>query len=165
MTVWIVLGVLIFMVSVFLVVTSILDRKKNKKLKLEKETLQKEILLSGSKIAKQVLEVWQNNDLKLKKFVPSVGKMKMVDINNDAKNALLRIQSSRNYSLIKGNEEEFEIFSTQFKELLSEKSNNWQKRNIKNLQYFKNYQPISKDKEALEKKSKSKLSKKRKKGK
>ncbi len=72
------------------------------------------------------------NEKKLKKFVPSVGKEKMSDINNYAKKEFIRIKKDKLFKLISNNSSTLENFL-----LLSKtKSNNWKKQCPKAIEYF-----------------------------
>ena len=138
-TMWIILGGLILIVVVFLVVTSILDRKKRKKVVAQKKELDFRVWNSGANISKQIIKVVQNNEKELKDFVPSVGNKKMSDINNKAKKKLVEIRASEDFRLLKHNKDENKLFSENLDILIREKSNNWAKRNLKNIDFFRNY--------------------------
>lgn len=153
-TMWIILGGLIGIVVIFLLVTSILDKKKRKKIIAEKKELDFQVENSGVNISKQIITVVKNNEKELKDFVPSVGNKKMSDINNKAKNKLLEIKSSQDFKLLKHNEDDNKLFSKNLDILLHEKSNNWAKRNADIIAFFQNYQkPKPK---AIDKKKKGK---------
>ncbi|WKX02793.1 MHJ_0274 family protein [Candidatus Mycoplasma mahonii] len=138
-TIWIVLGGLIGVVVIFLVVTTTLDRKKNRKLKVEKTKLDSEVKESGTKIAQEITKIVDNNNIMLKNFVPSIGKLKMSDINSIAKKELQDIQKSRTFKLIQHNKEEYDKFKKNLDTLIKNKSNNWLKNNEQGISFFKNY--------------------------
>lgn len=161
MTMWIILGGLIGLVVIFLVVTSVLDRKKRRKVMAEKAELDVKVGNSGANVSKAVMKVVRANEKLLTNFVPSVGKTKMSDINNKAKAKLIEIRNSEDFKLLRHNEEEDKSFSDNLEALIHEKSNNWSKRNISNIEFFKEY----KKQEPKKDESKKEKSKAKKKGK
>ena len=160
MTMWIVLGSLIGVVVIFLVVTSVLDRKKNKKIKIEKESLKKEVASSGKSVSEEVKKVVKENEETLKSFIPSVGEIKMSDINRKAKENLKTIKNSRNFKLLSHDSTISEDFDKHLKNMIKEKSNNWSKRNKEDINFFENYKaPAKKVVSEIKKKTKKKGSK------
>lgn len=156
MVMWIVLGSLIGVVVIFLVVTSTLDRKKKKKTGLAKAELLKEASSAGKNISDKVNNVIKENEKTLKNFVPSVGDIKMSDINNKAKNSLKEIKSSRDFKLLTHDEFVAAKFELNIKVLIKEKSNNWAKRNKAEIKFFKEYKPAVKKVAPVTKKRKKK---------
>ena len=162
-TMWIILGGLIGLVVIFLIVTSVLDKKKTKKIQIEKKELNEKISVSGEKISKEIMKVVRANERSLANFVPSVGKKKMSDINNEAKNKLIEIRNSRDFRLVKHNEKEENLFKTNIDALIKEKSNNWNKRNQPNIDFFANYKKPEPEKKETKKNKSEKKDKKSKK--
>ena len=150
MVMWIVLGSLIGVVVIFLVVTTTLDRRKNKKIVFEKKALSTKVNEAGTSVASQVSLIIKNNDEKLKTFVPAVGKTKMSDINKNARDSLKKIHLSSDYKLLKHVEGRNEIFDKNILPLIKNKSNNWEKRNVENKKFFVEYKtpPVVKTKKA-----------------
>ncbi len=129
---WIVLGALILIVVGFLVFTSIVERRKNKKLKAEKAKIDKIKESAIEHVSILINLIADFNSKKLKTFIPSVGKLKMSDINNLAKKELTNIENSDDIKYMK----EHDIFLKHFYNLLKEKSNNWNKKQAESLKYF-----------------------------
>lgn len=143
-TMWIILGSLIGLVIIFLVVTSIFDRKKRTKALAEQKEIDFKVDNSGTNVSKAAVKAINTNEKELKNFVPAVGKKKMSDINSKAKMALQKIKDTEDFKFLKHNEVEFKEFSANIDALIQEKSNNWSKRNAKNIEFFKNYKAAPK---------------------
>lgn len=123
---WIVLGALIGLVALFIIVTTILDRRKRKKLKeIEKQT-QAETEEAKLEIMYFASEIIKGNEKLLKDFVPSVGKLKMSDIRNCAKEAIKKLIISKEYRLIEDEEDSIRLVAA-INKLKSENSNIWSK--------------------------------------
>lgn len=104
MIMWIVLGVLIGLVVLFLVVTSVLDRKKTKKINAAKAILKAEADSAEGKILIFANKIFEKNQKLLDEFIPSIGKIKMIDVRNKAKDALKILKSSKNFKILIQNE-------------------------------------------------------------
>ncbi len=158
-TMWIILGVLIAVVIGFLIVSAILDKKKRKQqlIAQNKEKEQKE--MSAGKIAIIINILVALNKEKLKNFQPSIGKVKMSDINNLAKKELDNIKKSALYKNILSNEEVLKHFLV----ISKTKSNNWEKQSSTSLAYFLEYEKGLKDKSSkyseFKKQNKTRLAK------
>lgn len=126
--IWIVLGSLIGIVAIFIVVTTILDRKKRSKLKV----LEKEMKMAAENAKHEILhyvnEIIKHNDRLLSEFVPSVGKIKMSDVRDKAKKAMKRMIDSEEFKLI-AEEDETKELSKVIHALKSTNSNLWIKSN------------------------------------
>ncbi len=129
---WGILGALISIVIGFLIVSAFLDRKKRKLAKIEKaeNDKMKETAVGNLSIIMNILI--ENNNKKLKDFVPSVGELKMSDINNMAKDEIKYIKATKWFRFLK----EEDILMDNFSVFIKEKSNNWSKKNIKQIKYF-----------------------------
>ena len=138
-TTWIILGALIGVVVIFLVITTVLDKKKQKKIKEEQAILREKISKAGTNVSKKVILVFKENDKFLEKFVPSIGKYKMSDINKKAKESLSDIKRSSEFILIKHIEDEYVKFEKNINNLISTKSNNWKKYCAESIEFFKTY--------------------------
>lgn len=123
---WIVLGSLIGLVALFVVVTTILDRKKRKKIKAQETLNLAEIEEAKLEILYYVEQIVLSNEKLLKNFVPSVGKIKMSDIRNKAKEAIKKMVDSKEYKLIEYEEESKELLKV-ISALKSANSNTWSK--------------------------------------
>ena len=99
-TLWIILGVLVGAVIIFLVVASILDRRKQKKLQAELEVHNEAVQKSSGEVAIFINELVERNNKLLEEFVPSVGELKMSDIRSKAREALKDLKHSEEFSLI-----------------------------------------------------------------
>ena len=129
---WIVIGVLLAVVVTFLVVASILDKKKTKKYKAEKEEKDKAMLLAGSEMELFISALIKENEKLLKNFTPSVGKLKMGDIRKKAKDAIKEFKESREYSYA-SNSEDNEFILKLTDELYKTNSNTWNKNFAKEI--------------------------------
>lgn len=123
---WAVLGSLIGLVAIFLVVTTILDRKKRKKIKDLQKQNQAEIDEAKFEILYFVSEVMKSNSKLMKNFVPSVGKIKMSDIRTKGKDAIKKIMDSKEYKLIEDEADVKELIGT-IEILKATNSNIWDK--------------------------------------
>ncbi|CAM9124760.1 MHJ_0274 family protein [Mycoplasma todarodis] len=130
---WGILGGLIAIVIGFLIISALLDRKKRKKAKIEKAEIDKLKNAAVGNMAILINLVVEKNKKKLKEFVPSVGKLKMSDINNMAKDEMKKIEKSDWFPYLK----EEDILMENFLVISKEKSNNWEKKNQKQIKYFK----------------------------
>lgn len=100
---------MIGLVALFVVVTTILDRKKRKKIKAQETLNLAEIEEAKLEILYYVEQIVLSNEKLLKNFVPSVGKIKMSDIRNKAKEAIKKMVDSKEYKLIEYEEESKEL--------------------------------------------------------
>ena len=142
LTMWIILGGLIAVVVVFLLITTTLDRKKKKKISIEKKKLDDGVAASGKNISSEVKRVVKRNEKLLKDFVPSIGKLKMSDINKKSKDALVKVKKSEDFKLLKHIEKEYKSFTEHLDNLIENKSNNWTKANGKDIKFFEEYKYV-----------------------
>lgn len=146
-TLWIILGALVGVVAIFLVVASIKDRKKVKKVRALEKQADLAAKASVGSVAIYINIVAEQNRKLLKNFVPSVGKVKMSDIKDKAKIALKELEKSDAYTLALKSESKDEI-KKGFEELKQLNSNTWDKNATKTLQYFKGVEEsLTEDKE------------------
>ncbi|CAM9104347.1 MHJ_0274 family protein [Mycoplasma marinum] len=136
---WVVLGVLIAIVIGFLLMSAILDRKKHKKLKIENDRFKKIANEARGQVAILVNVLISKNEIKLKEFVPSVGKLKMSDINNLARDEFSKLEMTEGYKTIK-NDETAKEFLEHYTSISKEKSNNWAKKNKADIEYFRKFE-------------------------
>ncbi len=130
---WGILGGLIAIVIGFLVISALLDRKKRKKAKLEQAEIDKLKNAAVGNIAILINLIIKRNEKKLQEFVPSVGKLKMSDINNMAKDEMKKITETEWFKFLR----EEDILMENFSIIAKEKSNNWIKKNKEQIKYFK----------------------------
>ncbi len=135
MIMWIILGSLIVVVAVFLIFTGVMDRKKNKKIKLQNQQL--EIMRQN---ASSLVAIWvnivieYNNDL-LRKFKPAIGEFKMNDIRQLAKKSLQLLMQQKPYELIENSQDHVEV-KNYLLELFQNSSNNWLKKHHEAIDFF-----------------------------
>lgn len=123
---WIVLGSLIGLVALFIVVTTILDRKKRKKLKIIEQQTKAETEEAKLEILYFASEIINGNEKLLKNFVPSVGKLKMSDIRNCAKEAIKKLMASKEFKLVVDEDDSIRLIEA-INKLKTENSNVWSK--------------------------------------
>lgn len=163
-TMWIILGSLVGVVAIFLVVASILDRKKAKKAKAARAELKKATDGARGNVAASVNKVIDENSKLLKDFVPSVGKVKMSEIRDKARKALDEIEKSKEFKLAKDSDENKDLI-TNFGKLKEANSNTWETKSKKVIEFFKeaelkaNEEPSEKTEAAKSKKNKNKKAK------
>lgn len=136
MMMWIILGSLVGIVIIFLVVASMLDRKKAKRVKLEKARLAKEIADAGGNIAIWVNLTNEQNSKLLKEFVPSIGELKMSDIREKGKASLDAIAKRKEFKLAQQAPENAKVM-TFFEELRNQNSNTWDTKGKDAIAFFK----------------------------
>ncbi|MBN3534495.1 MHJ_0274 family protein [Mycoplasma procyoni] len=120
------------------------DRKKRKKIKLEKEKLakeEKELMLHIVSKANWIIE---KNDYKLEHFVVSIGDEKMKDINHWAQQGLKSFFELDGYKRIFVNNpyEKNDLLPEKLNDLITTKSNLWQKRCQDTIKYFKELEEL-----------------------
>ena len=124
-TLYIILGILVGAIIIFLFVSSLLDRKKRKKL-YQKELVKKnDEKAANMRVAIILKFIIDQNEALLKKFVPSVGKIKMSDIRIKARNSLQILEHSEPYSHLKVSES---IIVEIFEKLKTHNANIWNKK-------------------------------------
>ena len=157
---WIVIGVLVGAAIIFLVIASYFDRKKAKKTKIEKTILEQKIESSRKKIIIFLnILIDQNNEL-LKKFQPSIGKLKMGDIKDKAKLILKKYKHTEEFKLAqKDSENNTDLFQI-YNSFEINSSNTWFKKISDELEKVKNeFKKIDNEFVSLYKKNLSKLMK------
>jgi len=142
---WIVLGSLVGVVIIFLIVTTILDRKKSKKTKLEADKLLVQKRESSWKIAEKVNLVAAKNRKLLDEFVPSIGKYKMSEVKDIARKSLQEFMHTKDFKIAKSLEENEEMIE-KYKLLLKTSSTQWDKKYSDVIQQFVKWQKEKKEK-------------------
>jgi hypothetical protein len=118
------LGGLIGVVSIFFIVSSIIDRKKRKKEKIEHVKMVEKSNTAAGKVSIYINLVIKKNKIALQRFIPSIGKIKMKDINHSARKALKNLTHKEFYSDLLASDEFVKDISRNLKNLIKEKSNN-----------------------------------------
>ena len=136
MTMFIILGVLIFIVLVFLVFTSVKDRRKMKVEKAREEKIKEDSIASRIVVASYVDAIIEANEKLNKNFVPSIGEYKMGDIKNSAKVTLKGLKETKAYRLAETNEDNKDII-TVINNLYKSSASTWEKNNQKDIQFIK----------------------------
>ena len=142
---WIVLGSLIGVVIIFLIVTTIFDRKKNKKVKIEADILLMEKRDASWKIAEKVNVVAAKNRKLLKEFVPSIGQYKMSEVKDIARKSLQDFLHTKDFKISKTLEENEEMIE-KYKFLLKTPSTQWDKKHSDILKQFIEWEKEKKEK-------------------
>ena len=135
MYLWIIIGILVGVVTLFLIVMSIKDRKKEKLRKIELIELEKKQKQARGNVIVFLDELIIQNNKMLDNFQPSIGKIKMKNIKNISRTNLLKYKKTEEYKLasaIKTNEKIIKYF----KLFLDEYSNNWNKKLKKEINYI-----------------------------
>lgn len=135
-TLWIVLGALVTVVIIFLIVASVLDRKKAKKIKAEKARIEKAAESSVAKVAIWINLTIEKNRSAIKNFVPSVGKIKMKDIKEKAIKSLKLLVKSEEYNLACHSQEEPKV-AEMTNALLKTNSTVWETTAKESVEFFK----------------------------
>ena len=135
-TLYIILGILIAAVITFLIVTSIFDRKKRKKLKIEKDIEDKEKSNAKKEFVAILIFILKKNQELLNDFQPSIGKLKMSDIKNKARDTITILERSKIYNFVKMLEDK-EIIDI-FVKLKTNNSNIWKKKLTNEIEILNN---------------------------
>jgi len=136
---WIVLGSLVGVVIIFLIVTTILERKKNKKVKVEGEKLLIQKRESSWKIAEKVNIVAARNKKLLDEFVPSIGKYKMSEVKDMARKDLQDFMQTKEYKVAKSLDENEEMIE-KYEFLLRTPSTQWEQKYTDILKKFRRWE-------------------------
>lgn len=145
-TLWIILGVLVGIVALFLIVASIKDRKKVKHIKQLKADATKKADESKGEVAIYINLLSNENAKLLKRFVPSVGKLKMKDIRDKAKDALNKLKHTDEYRYAIESDQKDDI-QKHINELVHTNSNTWDKNCGESLDFFKKLEESLEDKD------------------
>lgn len=135
MVMWIILGTLIGVVAIFLIITSVLDKKKEKQFKARKAEESKEREASVGNVAIWINEISKRNEELLATFVPSIGEIKMKDVKSRAKASLSELIDSKAFAMAIASEKGNEIADA-IKTLDKTNANSWSKTCRKELDLF-----------------------------
>ncbi|WGI36814.1 MHJ_0274 family protein [Mesomycoplasma lagogenitalium] len=143
-TVGIILGILIAGIIALIVFQVIVDRKKKRKLKKQRDELTKleqKVLLEVVAKVNSIIEVNQHN---LDNFVVSIGERKMKDIIFWAKSNLKEVTETEEYkkAFIDNPFEKNELLQENIEILIASRSNGWSKRNSKEIEYFQELEKV-----------------------
>lgn len=145
MTMWIILGALVGVVAIFLVVASILDKKKQKKRKEEIKIMEKAKEEAAERTMVFLMLAMEKNREALENFVPSVGKVKMGEIRKQSKDALAKFMKTNTYTFLKSAEANTKTFEI-FKKFNTTNSNIWETKLADEIKVLKKkYPSIPKD--------------------
>lgn len=138
MWVYVMFGLVVGGIVLFLLFQWILGINKKKKIKKTKEKFEKDQEIAKHEVVATAVTIIKQNEANLANFVVSIGKHKMVDINNFAKSSISKIQQSTNYDLFFKNEdfpllEDIDVYLNKLK---STKSNLWDKKCLIEINYF-----------------------------
>lgn len=140
-TMWIILGSLVGVVAIFLVVASILDRKKVKKVRAEKAEVTKLQQSARTNVAIWVNLVAKANSNLMKDFVPSVGSVKMSDIREKARKSLELLERKKEFKLASEAKENADLMK-HYQELKDTNSNIWDTKLEATLKFFINEEKL-----------------------
>ncbi|MCU4117157.1 hypothetical protein N8G13_01635 [Mycoplasma zalophi] len=116
-------------------------RKEIKKLK-EKSTINKEIY---REYVISITEIIKYTNDQVKNFVPSIGKYKMQEIKDGAKNLLSTLYNREDFNDFKESEK-YQDFIKNIKTLIDTNASTWYKSCVKEIEYFNNlYEQLEKD--------------------
>ena len=109
MTMWIIMGVLVSLIAIFLIVMAIKDKMQLKKQKEETKKLEAKQKESIKNVLVFLEEIYLYNEQLLKDFQPSIGKIKMGDIKIKIKIILTKFSVSNIFTHAKKLEENAKI--------------------------------------------------------
>lgn len=145
MVMWIVIGVLVGVVIIFLVVASVFDKKKAKKAKVANQKLEEQKAEAGEKVTLFLDEVVARNNKLLINFKPSVGNLKMGEIKSKARKALMEFKRTQEFKYAKASEKNTKLIKL-YEDMHKDNSNVWMKHFAKELKALNNdASKISKD--------------------
>ncbi len=136
MTMWIIMGVLVFLIMTFLVVMAIKDKINAKKKKIEFENFKFKQKESIKNVLIFIEEIYLYNENLLKNFKPSIGKMKMGDIKNQIKNIINNYQETKDYVLAEKRKENNKIINI-IKNMKKESATTWKKKFVDDINIVK----------------------------
>lgn len=137
MVIWIIFGALIAILILFFAYSAIKDRRNKKKLKQEKLLFEAEAVEYYDEILITMIEIIENNQKFLDEFEVSIGKYKMGQITDATRNIIGDILNSSKFKGFFIEDEKYIEFVKNVVFLKDLKSNNWQKKAISAMEYFK----------------------------
>ncbi|MGL4252317.1 MAG: MHJ_0274 family protein [Metamycoplasmataceae bacterium] len=135
---WLVMGLLVGVMIFFLGFSYYRDKKKNKIIIYKKIELKNITEKTSKEISLRINTIVEVNHEKVEKFVPSIGELTMKEINTISKDLLKDIYKSNLFKKIYLAEDYDPQFADNLKSLIDQKSNHWNKKCAKELEYFKN---------------------------
>lgn len=135
---WLVMGLLVSVMIFFLAISYFRDKKKNKVVIYKKIELKNITEKTSKEISLRINTIVEINNKHLIEFVPSIGKLKMMEINTISRDLLKEIYNSNIFKKIFLDPTYDQEFSINLKKLIDIKSNHWNKKCESELKYFLN---------------------------
>ncbi|AAT27844.1 MHJ_0274 family protein [[Mycoplasma] mobile] len=136
--VWVIFGLIVALAAGFFLFTFLRDKRKKRIIREDKirkliksEIIQQEIIL-------EINNLITLNKQALDEFIPSIGKLKMSEINDISKNKLKELTESEKYFKYIKSQDEFKDFQNHLQNLSQNKANVWEKICSESLDFFKN---------------------------
>ncbi|MGL5205685.1 MAG: MHJ_0274 family protein [Metamycoplasmataceae bacterium] len=142
---WLVMGLLVGVMIFFLGFSYYRDKKKNKIIIYKKIELKNITEKTSKEISLRINTIVEVNQEKIENFVPSIGELTMKEINTISKDLLKDIYKSNLFKKIYLAEDYDPEFADNLKSLIDQKSNHWNKKCVKELEYFMNLENELKD--------------------
>ncbi|MGL4343337.1 MAG: MHJ_0274 family protein [Metamycoplasmataceae bacterium] len=136
--VWVIFGILIVGLIVFMLFSFIKDKKKNKEIFRKKIELKKATEKTSKELAVKIKIIIEKNNQEVQNFIPSIGNIKMKDINFLTRKMLKEIKESKMFKLIYLKEQSNKVFVDSLDVLIETKSNLWEKKCQNEINYFFN---------------------------
>lgn len=133
---WLVMGLLVGVMIIFLGFSFFRDKKKNKVIIYKKIELKNITDKTSKDISLRINTIVEVNNMKILNFVPSIGVLTMKEINSISKNMLKEIYKSNLFKKIYLADDYDPEFADSLKILIDTKSNHWNKRCEKEIKYF-----------------------------
>ncbi|MDK2819740.1 MAG: hypothetical protein KFW07_02790 [Mycoplasmataceae bacterium] len=135
---WLVMGLLVGVMILFLAISYFRDKKKNKVVIYKKIELKNITEKTSKEISLRINTIVEINNQHIDEFVPSIGKLKMIEINTISRSLLKEIYNSNIFKKIFLDPTYDQEFSINLKKLIDIKSNHWNKKCEQELKYFLN---------------------------
>ncbi|MGL5732824.1 MAG: MHJ_0274 family protein, partial [Metamycoplasmataceae bacterium] len=135
---WLIMGLLVGVMIFFLGFSYYRDKKKNKIIIYKKIELKNITEKTSKEISLRINTIVEVNNEKVENFVPSIGELTMKEINTISKDMLKDIYKSNLFKKIYLAEDYDPEFADNLKSLIDQKSNHWNKKCTKELEYFLN---------------------------
>ncbi|WP_322962395.1 hypothetical protein RRG39_02680 [Mycoplasmopsis cynos] len=126
--IWVILGVLVALLGIYFVYSWIKERIKNKKNKLAAAQLEKNSIIYWYELAIKIDYLIKLNREEQDKFIVSIGKLKMRDLNNAAKETINEIMSSYEFKNYISTNQKYSEFVNNLVILKDLNSNLWDKK-------------------------------------
>lgn len=133
---WLVMGLLVGVMIMFLAFSFFRDKKKNKVVIYKKIELKNITEKTSKDISLRINTIVEINNEKVLNFIPSIGILTMMEINTISKNMLKEIYKSNLFKKIYLADDCDPEFADSLKKLIDTKSNHWNKKCDKEIKYF-----------------------------